>query len=272
MFVKLFQGILDSSVWGEDSDVRIVWITLLAMADEKGDIHASVPGLARRAVVSVETVERALARFMSPDAYSRTPTDDGRRLVPMQGGWHLVNYEMYRSLRDKAARSEYQKQWDKAKRPTGSDKSDTVPTGSDNLRQVPTDPDTIRQIPTNPTKEEEEAEADREAEEEAKKAAAAADAAMRRGYFGKGRPLAGFLRLKVFDWMVTDLIDTLGDQCERFGPLDAWLQELEGRPGVLPHKQWPWLREVTVAEAMRRGCVMAGGKDKAADILAQLEG
>lgn len=37
---------------------------------------------------------------MSPDAYSRTPDNEGRRIEPIDGGWRLLNHEKYRALRD----------------------------------------------------------------------------------------------------------------------------------------------------------------------------
>ena len=50
-FVKVHSSILDSSVWLEDDRTRIVWFTLMAMADRDGRVEASVPGLANRARV-----------------------------------------------------------------------------------------------------------------------------------------------------------------------------------------------------------------------------
>ena len=45
-YTKLFNSILASTVWSEPNETRIVWITLLAMADKNGIIEGSVPGLA----------------------------------------------------------------------------------------------------------------------------------------------------------------------------------------------------------------------------------
>jgi hypothetical protein len=40
---QLFAKILDSSIWLEDSDTRIVWITLLAVIDEDGMCRFASP-------------------------------------------------------------------------------------------------------------------------------------------------------------------------------------------------------------------------------------
>lgn len=105
-FTKLFSSITDSSVWQESSDVRIVWVTLMAMSDPLGRVHAAIPGLARRANVSREATEQALTVFLSPDPDSRSKDHDGRRIEEIQGGWRLLNYATYREMRDEEARKE----------------------------------------------------------------------------------------------------------------------------------------------------------------------
>ena len=100
-YTKLSSGLTESSVWTmEDSDTRIVWITLLSMTDADGFVRASIPGLAQRAVVSLEKTEHALSRFLAVDKYSRTPDNDGRRLEAIEGGWVVLNHALYRSRRD----------------------------------------------------------------------------------------------------------------------------------------------------------------------------
>lgn len=95
-YVKIFESLLDSSVWSESPDTKVVWITMLVMADQYGEVEASIPGLARRAGVSVDSCEKAIEVFMSPDSYSRTPDHEGRRIARIEGGWEIFNYEKYR--------------------------------------------------------------------------------------------------------------------------------------------------------------------------------
>lgn len=99
MYVKLFGSILDSSIWAADLATRVVWITMLAMADEYGIVYASVTGLARRAAVSDSACRKALKALASPDGESRTETHEGRRIEALEGGWRLLNYQKYRELR-----------------------------------------------------------------------------------------------------------------------------------------------------------------------------
>ena len=106
-FTKLFSSITESTVWCEDAPTRIVWITMLAMADKKGRVWASIPGLASRAKVTIPEVEYALTKFLSPDKYSRTQDHEGRRIEVIDGGWALLNHAKYRALRDEEERRVY---------------------------------------------------------------------------------------------------------------------------------------------------------------------
>lgn len=103
-YTKLFGSILDSTVWEASPEIRIVWITMLAMADRDGNVEASVPGLAKRAAVDRAYVEQALALFTAPDPDSRTKDFEGRRIEEIDGGWHLLNHGKYR---EKASAEEY---------------------------------------------------------------------------------------------------------------------------------------------------------------------
>lgn len=98
-FVKLYGSILDSSIWSETTTTRILWITLLAMADGDGQVSASVGGLARRAQVPREDVEAALAVLLAPDPDDRSGVEEGRRLRVISRGWQIINHRAYRDLR-----------------------------------------------------------------------------------------------------------------------------------------------------------------------------
>lgn len=115
-FTKLFTSITESTIWTEPDPVRLVWITMLAMADRKGRIWASVPGLANRARVDVDKCEDAIGRFLKPDKYSRTPDHEGRRIEPIDGGWRLLNYEKYRSIRDEETVKESKRKYINSRR------------------------------------------------------------------------------------------------------------------------------------------------------------
>lgn len=102
-FTKLFSSITESTIWVESDATRIVWIAMLAMADRKGRVWASIPGLASRARVSLEQAESAIKKFLEPDTYSRTKLYEGKRIEKIDGGWRLLNHGKYRAIRDDEA-------------------------------------------------------------------------------------------------------------------------------------------------------------------------
>lgn len=141
-FVKLYGSILTSSVWSEDSDTKVVWITMLAMADQDGIVRASIPGLARFAGVSLEATETALNKFEAPDKYSVTTDDDGRRIEPVEGGWIILNHSKYRDMRTRRQVQDAERQKRKRERDTSRDMRDMSQMSHDVAPDTYTDPDT----------------------------------------------------------------------------------------------------------------------------------
>lgn len=97
-YTKLDSGIIFSSVWQASLATRVVWITMLAMADRHGEVQTSLPGLSKAAGVTLEDCQEAIKIFSEPDVYSRTKDNDGRRIEEIDGGWVLLNHCKYRDL------------------------------------------------------------------------------------------------------------------------------------------------------------------------------
>ena len=106
-YTKLFNSILLSSIWGEDDATRIVWITMLAMADRFGRVEAAIPGLSHIARVPIDACEKAVKTLESPDPHSRSTEFEGRRIEKVDGGWVLLNHEKYRAKLSEDERREY---------------------------------------------------------------------------------------------------------------------------------------------------------------------
>lgn len=106
-YTKLFSTILGSSIWHEPKEHKILWITMLALADKNGLVNASLPGLASFAGLTIQETQAGLNSFLAPDQFSRTKTDEGRRIREVEGGWLLVNHAKYRDMLNKEERREY---------------------------------------------------------------------------------------------------------------------------------------------------------------------
>lgn len=106
-FTKLFSSILTSTIWCEPDNVRIVWITMLALADQRGNVDGTVPGLAAMARVPVQATREAIAKLEAPDPDSRTKLWEGRRIATIEGGWQILNHGQYRNTLNSDERREY---------------------------------------------------------------------------------------------------------------------------------------------------------------------
>lgn len=108
-YTKLFSSIVASTIWREDDKTRIVWITMLAMKNERHVVEASLPGLADMARVTIKECEAAVAKLESPDKWSRNQANHGRRIEKCDGGWKILNGQYYRQLMSAEDRREYQR-------------------------------------------------------------------------------------------------------------------------------------------------------------------
>ncbi len=106
-YSKLFGSIITSTIWREDKETKILWITMLALKDKNGDVEGSVPGLADMARLTIEETEEALEKLRSPDPHSRTKENEGRRIEDVDGGWHVLNHKKYRDKMNSDERREY---------------------------------------------------------------------------------------------------------------------------------------------------------------------
>jgi len=133
-YTKLFSTIVASTIWREPDHVRIVWITMLAMSNADGVVEASVPGLADLARVTVEQCEDALFRLRTPDPYSRTKDNEGRRIADVDGGFLILNRAKYRDKCSTDDRREYQRAYRAEYRKAGRDKARPAnPTGGQHV-------------------------------------------------------------------------------------------------------------------------------------------
>ena len=111
MYNKLFTKILDSSIWMESLETRIVWLTFIAAMDEHGFVpFASVENVAHRARVDCNAAVTACNVLERPDPNSSDPENDGRRIERVPGGWMVLNSAKYRNTASKADAQEQTRQ------------------------------------------------------------------------------------------------------------------------------------------------------------------
>lgn len=105
LFTSLYQGTLRGC-----ADEILVFTNLIAHADIYGHVDKHWRSISEETGISVERVKAAIANLEAPDPESRSPEEEGRRIVPMDEhrawGWRIVNYAKYRSIRNEDDRRE----------------------------------------------------------------------------------------------------------------------------------------------------------------------
>lgn len=119
MFAKIFGQIFDSSI-AENYRYRHVFMDLLVLADSDGVVDMTLEAISRRTNVPIDEVRAAIEFLSAPDAASNSPSEEGRRLLPIDErkpwGWQIVNYQHYRSIRNEEQRREYFREYRRAER------------------------------------------------------------------------------------------------------------------------------------------------------------
>ena len=109
MYTKLFSSIYQGTLRG-NPDGLLVFTNMLAHCDQFGVVDIHPRAIAEEVGIPIERVKATLSMLQSPDAESRTPDQEGRRLLLLDEhrdwGWQVVNYVKYRSIKNEDDRRE----------------------------------------------------------------------------------------------------------------------------------------------------------------------
>jgi len=116
MFGKIFSGMFDGTLatvgpW----EALVTFQQFIVLADKYGVVDMTAGAISRRTTVPLEIIQKGIDALEQPDPESRTPDEDGRRIVRLSNdrawGWQVVNYEHYRNIRSADERREYMKNY-----------------------------------------------------------------------------------------------------------------------------------------------------------------
>jgi hypothetical protein len=109
MYAKLFTSIYQGTLRG-NSHGLLVFTNLLAHCDKDGIVDMHPRAIAEEVGLTPDQVRDALLVLESPDDESRSPEEQGRRIVRLDEhrawGWRVVNYLKYRAIRNEDDRRE----------------------------------------------------------------------------------------------------------------------------------------------------------------------
>lgn len=113
MYAKLFKSIYCGTLRG-NSHGLLVFTNLLANSSSDGFVDMHPAAIAGEVGLTVAEVRAALDHLEAPDPESRTPDEEGRRIIRTDEhrswGWRIVNYAKYRAIRNEDDRREQNRQ------------------------------------------------------------------------------------------------------------------------------------------------------------------
>lgn len=121
MYAKIFTQIYDGTLVTRGPwEALVTFQQMLVLADLDGNVDMTSGAIARRTTIPLEIIEKGILCLLGPDAESRTPSENGRRIVPLcddrSWGWRIVNYKHYRDMKREEDRREYHREyWHKRK-------------------------------------------------------------------------------------------------------------------------------------------------------------
>lgn len=122
----------------ESVSVRYVFMMMLAIADASGEVIGTDVAISRRLNIPLQEFRNCVEILGKPDPDSNSGKQDGKRVIPSEGerGYFLVNYTVYRGIRDEEERKAYMRDYMR-KRRAGVADEDVAPVNSVNFGKPP---------------------------------------------------------------------------------------------------------------------------------------
>jgi hypothetical protein len=103
LYGKVYASLYDGTLYGHwEAIVTMQLFIVLATPD--GIVDMTPNAIAARTSIPLDIVKKGITKLEEADPYSRTPGDDGRRIVLIDDhrpwGWRLVNHGKYMRLRN----------------------------------------------------------------------------------------------------------------------------------------------------------------------------
>lgn len=109
-FSKLFGSMWQGSLYGR-FEASAVFMVFLSLCDRDGHVDMTPEAIAGTCGWPLDFIRSGIAELEKPDPRSRTPDEDGRRIIRLDDhrdwGWMITNYAKYRDEMRSMDRREY---------------------------------------------------------------------------------------------------------------------------------------------------------------------
>lgn len=112
MYGKVFESMFDGTLASRGPwQALVTFQQLIVLSSPDGVVDMTAHAISRRTSIPLDIIETGIAALMTPDPESRTPDEEGRRIVLLEDhrnwGWQIVNHRKYQALRNAEERREY---------------------------------------------------------------------------------------------------------------------------------------------------------------------
>lgn len=119
MYTKVFRSIYDGTL-ADNWQAMVTFQQMLILADSQGVVDMTPSAMARITGIPLEILAAGIAVLEAPDAGSRTPEMEGRRIARLDAhrdwGWFLVNFAKYRAMQTREEKNEADRERMRSKR------------------------------------------------------------------------------------------------------------------------------------------------------------
>ena len=117
LFVQMYDGTLGTKgPW----EALVTFQQFIILADQEGEVDMTPEAISRRSTIPLEIILKGIEELEKPDPSSRSPAEDGRRIVLLSDnrtwGWRIVNHAHYRNIRSQEDRREYMRNYQRIRR------------------------------------------------------------------------------------------------------------------------------------------------------------
>lgn len=103
IYGKLFDSMYDGTL-RENWEALVTFQQMIVLCNADGVTDMTPSAIAGRTGIPIEVIEKGIAILEQPDPHSRTPDEEGRRIVRIDDhrpwGWMIVNHDKYKNLQD----------------------------------------------------------------------------------------------------------------------------------------------------------------------------
>jgi len=121
MYGKLFETMYHGTLGSKGPwQALVTFQQLIILSDRKGIVDMTPESISRMTTIPLEIIQSGIKTLLKPDPDSRTPDEEGRRIVALDDcrdwGWRIVNYEKYREICSEDERRDYMRNYQRKRR------------------------------------------------------------------------------------------------------------------------------------------------------------